>query len=44
MMECVEGFVQKYKLHEAFDDARKELRLCPEFSVPKRAYLEVTQW
>ena len=31
-------------MQQAFDDAWKELQPYPGFSVPKRAYREVTQW
>ena len=44
MMEWVEGFLKKHKRQQAFDDAWKELPPYPGFSVPKRAYREVTQW
>jgi len=44
MMEWVEGFLKKHKWQQAFDDAWKEIPPSPEFSVPKKAYREVTQW
>ena len=44
MMEWVEGFLKKHKRQQAFDNAWKELPPYPRFSVPKRAYHEVTQW
>ena len=43
MMEWVAGFLKKHKRQQAFDDAWKELSFYPGFSVPKKAYLEVTQ-
>ena len=43
-MEWVEGFLKKHKWQQPFDDAWKELPPYPGFSVPKRAYREVTQW
>ena len=44
MMEWVEGFLKKHKRQQAFDDAWKALPPYPGFSVPKKAYREVTQW
>jgi len=44
MMEWVEGFLKIHKRQQAFDDAWQEIPPYPRFSVPKRAYLEVTQW
>ena len=44
MMEWVNGFLKKHKRQQAFDDAWKELPSYPGFSVPKKAYREVTQW
>jgi len=44
MIEWVEGFLKKHKRQQAFDDAWKEIPPYPGFSVPKRAYREVTQW
>jgi len=44
MMEWVEGFLKKHKRQQAFDNAWKEIPPYPRFSVPKRAYREVTQW
>ena len=43
MMEWVEGFLKKHKRQQAFDDAWKELPPYPGFSVPEKAYREVTQ-
>jgi len=43
MMEWVEGFLKKPKRQQAFDDAWKAIPPYPRFSVPKRAYREVTQ-
>src|SRR5205807_6416026 len=44
MMEWVEGFLKKHKRQQAFDDVWKTLPPYPRFSVPKKAYREVTQW
>ena len=44
MMEWVEGFLKKHKGQQAFDDTRKDIPHYPRFSVPKKAYREVTQW
>src|SRR5205807_2995770 len=44
MMEWVEGFLKKHKRQQAFDDAWKPVPPYPRFSVPKKAYREVTQW
>ena len=44
MMEWVKGFLKKHKRQQAFDDAWKEIPPYPGFSVPKKAYREVTQW
>jgi len=44
MMEWVKGFLKKHKRQQAFDNAWKETPPYPGFSVPKRAYREVTQW
>ena len=44
MMQWVEGFLKKHKRQQAFDDAWKEIPPYPGFSVPKKAYREVTQW
>jgi len=44
MMQWVEGFLKKHKQQQAFDDAWKEIPPYPGFSVPKKAYREVTQW
>ena len=43
MMEWVEGFLKKHKRQQAFDDAWKEIPPYPGFSVPKKAYCEITQ-
>jgi len=43
-MEWVEGFLKKHKQQQAFDDAGKEIPPYPGFSVPKKAYREITQW
>jgi len=43
-MLWVKGFLKKHKRQQVFDDARKEIPPCPGFSVPKKAYREVTQW
>jgi len=44
-MQCVEGFLKNHKRQEGFDDSRKEIpKQYPEFSVPKKAYQEGTQW
>ena len=43
-MEWVEGFLKKHKRQQAFDDAWKEIPPYPGFSVPKKAYREITQW
>jgi len=44
MMEWMEGFLKKHKREQAFDDAWKEIPPYPGFSVPKKAYCEITQW
>ena len=44
MIECVEGFLKKHKRQQVFDDAWKEFPRYLGFSVPKKAYPEVTQW
>jgi len=44
MIEGVEGFLKKHKWQQAFDDTWKEIPPYPEFSVPKKAYCEITQW
>jgi len=44
MMEWVEGFLKKYKRQQAFDHAWKEILPYPGFSIPKKAYGEITQW
>jgi len=44
MMEWVEGFLQKHKRQQAFDNAWKEIPPYPGFRVPKKAYREITQW
>jgi len=43
MMEWVARFLKKHKRQQALDDAWKEIPPYPGFSVPKRAYHEVTQ-
>ena len=43
MIEWGEGFQKQHKRQQAFDEAGKELPPYPGFSVPKRAYREVTQ-
>ena len=43
MMELVEGFLKKPKPQQAFDDAWHEIPPHPRFSVPKKAYHEITQ-
>jgi len=44
MMEWLEGFLKKHKRQQAFDDTWKEIPPDPGFSVPKKAYREITQW
>jgi len=44
MMEWVEGFLKKHKQQQVFDHAWKEILPYPRFSVPKKAYCEITQW
>ena len=44
MIEWVEGFIKKDKAQQAFDDAVKEISPYPGFSLPRKAYREVTQW
>jgi len=44
MRQWVEGFLKKHKRQQAFDDAWKEILPYPGFSVPIKAYREVTQW
>jgi len=44
MREWVEGFLKKHKLQQPFDDPWKEIPPYPGFSVPKKAYREITQW
>jgi len=44
MMEWVEGFLKKDKRQQACDDAWKEIPPYSGFSVPKKAYREITQW
>jgi len=43
-MEWVEGFLKMHKRQQSFDDAWKEIPPYPEFSIPKKAYREITQW
>jgi len=44
MMEWVEGFLKKHKRQQEFDDAWKDIPPYPGFSVPKKAYREITKW
>jgi len=44
MMEWVEGLLKKHKRQQAFNDAWKAIPPYPGFSVPKKAYREITQW
>jgi len=44
MIEWVEGFLEKQKRQQAFDDAGKEIPPYPGFSIAKKAYREITQW
>jgi len=44
MIQWVEGFLKKHKRQQVFDDAWKEIPPYPGFSVPKKAYREITQW
>jgi len=44
MMEWVEGCLKKHKRLQAVDDAWKEIPPYPGFSVPKKAYREITKW
>jgi len=44
IMEWVEGFLKKHKRQQVFDHAWKEIPPYPGFSVPKKAYREITQW
>jgi len=44
MMEWMEGFLKNHKREQAFYDAWKEIPPYPGFSVPKKAYCEITQW
>jgi len=44
MMQWVEGFPKKHKRQQAFDDGWKEIPPYPRFSIPKKAYRELTQW
>ena len=44
LMEWVQGFLKKHKRQQAFDDAWKEIPPYPGFSLPKKAYCEITQW
>ena len=43
MMEWVEGFLQEHKRQQVLDNALKGLVPYPGYSVPKKAYREVTQ-
>ena len=40
----MEGFLKKDKRQQGFDKAWKEIPPWPGFSVPKKAYPEITQW
>jgi len=44
MMEWVEEFLKKHKQKHAFNDAWKEIPPYPKYSLPKKAYGEITQW
>jgi len=44
LMQWVEGFLKKHKRQQAFNDAWKQIPPYPGFSVPIKAYQEVTQW
>jgi len=44
MIEWVEGFLKKHKWEQAFDNAWKVIPPYPGFSVPKKAYREITPW
>jgi len=44
MMQWVEGFLKWHKRQQVFDNAWKEIPAYLGFSVPKKAYQEVTQW
>jgi len=44
IMQWVQGFLKRQKRQQAFDDAWKEIPPYPGFSIPKKAYREVTQW
>jgi len=43
MMQSVEGFLNKHKWQQAFDDTWKEILPYPEFSIPKKANRQVTK-
>jgi len=43
MMEWVEGYLKKDKWQQAFDDAWKAIPPYPGFSIPKKAYREITE-
>jgi len=44
MMVWVEGFLKNRKQQQVFKNAWKEIAPYPGFSVPKKAYREITQW
>ena len=44
MMDWIQGFLKKHGGLQAFDDTWETLPQYPGFFVPKKAYLEVTQW
>jgi len=44
LMHWISGFLKKHAQLQAFDDTWKVLPPYPGFSVPKKAYREVTQW
>jgi len=44
MMKWVEEFLKKNKPQQPFDDIWKVLPPYQGFSLPKKAYREVTQW
>jgi len=43
-MDWIQGFLNKHRRLEAFDEVWKALPPYPGFLVPKKAYREVTQW
>jgi len=40
----VGGFLERRKRQQGFDDAREGIPTYPGFSIPKKAYREITQW